>query len=369
MAVAITSFFQSSIALGLAGADGSGGLDDYDFGDGAAWFLGAEKKIKTCYLVGRSFGVQNSDIETAIQSGFKKWAKYSDIRNAVRPKEGFSSTIVFQACDGSEDLKFYFGTSDDASIDEKARLKRQIAFIERDPKDPRSNWSKGFVWISSPGSIGNGFPDWTQKNALSGVLLHEIGHIFGCAHQDGTIMSDQLSISLRNHDSAALADIDYDKELLPCPDCSIEYTARSVWVTSEYLRSAFERLIGRTPTGKVTAKYKVEPASYGVESFLPSGILTFFDQNGAYPISVQIKRLVALTSYLSNYLFKLPEPQICTASSSSTYVGKITAKSGLDLPIILNRNVNGGGALSIQLQDPDEVQSFPGLFSAFAAAD
>src|SRR6185437_1712189 len=55
-------------------------------------------------------------------------------------------------------------------------------------------WTPGFIWVADTGQVdsASSTPMWTNFEGmpLQRILLHELGHVFGSTHVDGTIMAD-----------------------------------------------------------------------------------------------------------------------------------------------------------------------------------
>lgn len=201
-----------------AGQDrGNGAEDPKPLSDGGAWFLGTEKTIRYCIEVDPGFfkmsderrGLYENFPEllkviqqypaTETRSALRKWTKWVQTSgNYYYQKRMLATNFEEVPCDDTVDLKFLFGQNTPA-IEATRKLKRHpMAFTAETDVNYVDGWRKGYIWISSAGSHPiksqphRFFPDWTDPDQLHAILLHEIGHVFGCDHIEGTIMAENI---------------------------------------------------------------------------------------------------------------------------------------------------------------------------------
>lgn len=227
-----------------------------------AWFLSANRSITICIDASATFP-NRKELKNHIAAAYEKWVDYVDSKIAcgvMSKNDRQASKLSFkERCDGSEDLKFYFGTSAPEVEQYKAKLSNPLAFAQKTQAMVTDFWSKGFVWFAESATYPNDAGtaptviDWSAPNELEGMLIHEIGHIFGNPHHSGTIMREDIAIKLINRRRLAadahiavpvdpfLTRIDNYKELLLCP-------ANYVGKTSAY---AFKTFTGETASGDV----------------------------------------------------------------------------------------------------------------------
>ncbi len=195
----------SAVANAGGGVDVGNGVDNVPAINHSAWFhvpKGTQKMITYCKIIGEDFGLAENDLDSAIQWAFLTWENYANgdqIGSWLQDRNFIFKTISLPSCDGSEDIRFYFGANDSKVDRAKVAFYKPTAFIEKESLDPE--WSKGFVWIASPKELPEN--DNHEKNwntpfgvvSLRAVLLHELGHIYGNLHVPGTIMDEQLSLA------------------------------------------------------------------------------------------------------------------------------------------------------------------------------
>jgi hypothetical protein len=228
------------------------GTDNFSGAFGAAWFTGEMRIVSYCLESDPNFGRSLNQIRTDIQSSWKKWLDYIAFKKLYSSfdteKLKFPTTIVEQSCNGLEDIHFYFGTETTQISKIKAQYQQPSAISQRESYDSKAGWGKGWIWFSLPGAVDKPaqFPDWTIDNTFQSILLHEIGHVFGNVHINGTIMDRELSQKLK--DRALKVEwqgkIDNTKELLSrgsIPDKTTGFLGGAGYFN---LYRAFERVVG-----------------------------------------------------------------------------------------------------------------------------
>lgn len=277
------------------GQERCNGIDYYDESTSSAWFLGKEKIIQYCIYRMANFEKSELDLEQTIQESFLKWSQYiknKKIGTSSQTFPGFSITAHNQgACNGHEDIKFFFGvpSSDPMVKDYLIQFNEPIAAAIRTSYNQNDKWGKGIVWISPSGAIADRdrnlnknylnpheqkFPDWNLSHTVEGVLLHELGHIYGNSHVSATIMDEKLHSILRdsreNMRKYQLTHIDNFRELYVCSDCPISLTGRlgiklivtdaNGTTTIDKQPETFKFLTGRNPEGEISSSISGSPS-------------------------------------------------------------------------------------------------------------
>jgi hypothetical protein len=291
--VARSSPGPAGMPASASGADGTeqgNGSDYFQKTDGSAWFLGPERIIRYCFVTDNQFGATPEFIGENLVAAFAKWARYIESKRVYGKVERIANKLenlgngrgllatrsqLMSRCDGTEDIKFFFGVRDvrvNASIH-----KQSLGVAKRQSYDEFKGWSKGFIWIAPAGSLDPreqhqttyeaGFPRWNLSYNLLGVLLHELGHVYGCAHVDNTIMDERYSTRLgigdENQRALLLGRIDSWKELYVCDDCPIDVsgklgivattTSQDKTTVEDGISESFKFLTGREPEGGYSA--------------------------------------------------------------------------------------------------------------------
>jgi hypothetical protein len=257
-------------ATAYGGGSSSTGGDNLAPDRNSAWFLGADRVIRVCAEIDPQFGVPLETAKDTILSGFSIWGAYIGAKKlyhdpSYKPIQRLATRVeMIVACDGTEDLKFYLGVNGPDTAAAKAEFDDPTGFARRTHYDRKQGWGKGFIWIAGEGARKPGedrFPDWTLRDTLLAMILHELGHVYGNEHVAGTIMTSDINRLLT--DSEYPADnqyrrrrtIDHARELTPaCASCAETYEASSTERIGPSNNLDFDRvfrlLVGRAAMGK-----------------------------------------------------------------------------------------------------------------------
>lgn len=140
----------------------------------------------------------------------------------------------------------------------KAEYYNPIAFAHRANYDLDAAWGKGFVWVAPKASP---HLSWDFPYRLHGIVLHEVGHVLGCEHVRGTILTEDIANLIRTastspeHVKALLTTIDGEAELKLRMNDLFDYKGKiSRWGIEE-TEKTFKLFVGRAPVGKVLAHH------------------------------------------------------------------------------------------------------------------
>jgi hypothetical protein len=284
----------------LGGGESSGGhADDYKLAP--AFFLAWEsadvaKPIDTCYDAIAGFGITDDVLLTSIQESFQAWTDYVATKHVSEFLGGpwlRTKLSLHRGCNGTEEFRVYFGVSNTDVTPFLQGASRTFGLAGQVTSGP------GILWIAPPQSIDSDdnsgkLPNWSAKTvgAFRGLMLHEMGHVFGNDHVDGTVMSHEIGHYLANDtssspsssDVALYSKIDAVRELIFCQDCKTEYVAAARFDNITHADSdwehSFETLVGRKSIPPLLISYERSG------SFDGSGVLSFKDAAGTYAFTV-----------------------------------------------------------------------------------
>ena len=239
---------------GMTGG-GGGEVKPYDYN--SSWIGGKDREVKVCYEIAPHF-LSKEDIKAPLVQPdpvleFKKafqtlaeYAKEKKIHNEREKELHLSPTLKsFEStCKGDEDFVIFFGHDLKSAAKEKehpllayarkardryvnpAGFSEKLRFID-DSVVLYPNYKgkhEGYIWIASQGIKGNQLPNWSMPYTLRGMLLHELGHVFGNEHYPGTIMDEGILTQMLQYSfsqgeaqvrkaQAYLTHVDFTKEL------------------------------------------------------------------------------------------------------------------------------------------------------------
>lgn len=348
---------SKTLAIGGGGIDGSGG-GSLRPEAGSAWFLGEKKAISYCVVSSETFGTNVPQLQTMIENVFRQWQSYMTDKNI----SGIASRLTrLSACSGAEDLKFYFGVDTSGIVQERLHYDQPVALNIRTRYDLDRGWGKGLIWIAEPESIAKGHPDFKNERRLYGILLHEVGHVFGNGHVEDTVMTEHIDQNMHGDraESVRLNMIDQNRELSHCTSCQKTYkggvaqsrgssdSANGENAEQKVVRE-FEFLTGEKPNGVPTQELQVENTTY-----LNKAILVFRDQKKAWQFPIQLVDQQCPRGSGSVSVFK--QTYRTNDGKISTYQGD--ARECVYKGVVTTAR-NNAFAVSIDLNMNSEVQSY-----------
>jgi|GEM_PF-2575408 len=363
LAVSLTLIVSSAHAKG--GKDGGGA--DY-IQNNYAWFVSSDsaKRIQTCIEVAPGFSVPKDVIASSIQESFQKWgAAYRTAYKAAYYSDPGSNTpqivtavnLTF-GCKGGEDLRFFFGATNRDIEARKVHYKVPFAFAETnqlpDPDGEPAKWTPGMIWIAPDKSVlpQSEVPTWTAQayHPFKQLLIHEIGHVMGVGHIDGTLMGMRLMNDLverTQRQPHGRTGNEYGKRDLEIEQYSILFVGENFQTDmifpQESETTGFKRLVGRAPVGKVkvTTRRLDKSGSRGAYYYprAPHDVkITLTDDLGITSVTLYEKMKIAEDRNRSAPIFLTPGGG--NDFQSFAFAGVLRTATGEELMVTSNYNQN-----------------------------
>jgi hypothetical protein len=174
----------------------SSGGDNAPKDIGAAWFIGDEP-VRYCIESAANFSVSSANLISIIDQSASKWKKYYDNHAAFILNKNIHpnfNLLSIATCNGSEDIKFSFGTNTPEISVLKNSFYDPYGFATLKSYDVSLGRGKGIVWIADPAVL---YPA-ADPIALNTMILHELGHVFGNGHSPLTIMDEHITEAIAN---------------------------------------------------------------------------------------------------------------------------------------------------------------------------
>ncbi|MGE3975631.1 MAG: hypothetical protein AB7F59_13980 [Bdellovibrionales bacterium] len=372
------------------GAIDSGGGELKKRASGSAWFVGADKTIRYCVRVAPDFGMPEEQVGDLISRSFQQWSDYMANQHKV-----YSFAIYLPRkhqevrCGEEHDVTFLMGINTETVEKAKKHYDVSAAFAVRTEYDLDKGWGKGLVWVSAEEELASAVGKewkwpanykvsfWKEPRRVHGLILHEIGHIYGCGHMPGTIMREDI-VRAALMEKSTVQSLPYDPELyysrlttiddsrqLSFPYKPTQYLMghlsiqSTLGVSVDQSAQHFELLVGRKPVGKMYVLYR----QVG-DSVFPTNELLIKDQLGVARIPLQIVNNnfdqsfgASLFHYDSN-LSDMRYPAGANRDYSRIKMAKVLLPSGKEMMVGIDENTNNtnywaGGFLRIRKLERD----------------
>lgn len=271
-----------------SGGESGGGSDLKDMTSGSSWFLG-QGEIRFCLESVKAFPIEQAKAQESFLWAAEKWKSYLEERDYGEkempevPKINLNYRPL-ASCDGTEDVKIFLGKVDSAIEKEKAKYENPVAFAKREEYDSETGKTKGYLWL-------NKNIEWTRAGALDGIMLHEMGHMIGIGHIEGTIMEEGIAWKLLlpgTDQSWEARTIDRWSSILLFPRAGKSVSIQGKIPVSRDgdldQRKIFQRIAGRKNQGDVAASVVMSVNG----KFDPRFKLSLADKDGSESFDISI---------------------------------------------------------------------------------
>lgn len=133
-------------------------------------------------------------MEDIIKKSISQWKDYVASKQVSqnwprsRPFLNFNYFLK-RKCDGREDMTFYFGVKNPKVEKSLRPYHNPKAVSTLESYDDKTGRGKGFIWFDQNFPIQS---MWSQATQVLILMMHELGHVYGCEHVGGTIMREDL---------------------------------------------------------------------------------------------------------------------------------------------------------------------------------
>lgn len=359
MAATLATMIAAPAPVARAGGESStGGADDFRIVP--AFFLGREgalEPVTACSKIAPDFGVSEATLVGMVKRSFQQWGDYLE-RKRLNDVDGWQvirTKLDYRPkCLGDENLVFYFGVEDELVAKYKREYAKPFGFaqsVQEGDTYPSGRKAIGIVWIAPNGSIDAklGVPQWSPAtaDALEGLVLHEVGHVFGNGHLDGTVMTEKIGQYLEkdslpaqsNRNVALYFKIDSKIEMYLCVECKASYRAAETFdpllppgQSSDWALT-FKLLTGREPVAPLAIRYERTGSLPG------SGKLTLMDSIETLVFSVDVES--EMNSHWDSAPLFVGHGRKTSYSLAISYYGRIRTSQGQELHVAVNYNMDG----------------------------
>ncbi len=276
----ITLWILLTTKIFAAGGASSGGGDllapDHD----AAWFLGNDT-IQYCVDINDSFSLLKEDVIQDIKNAFSQWKDYIELKNINRESELPQINTNFKYigdCNNhaNADVYFYVGVLNEKVNKVMPYYTNPLAFTYKETYDFQKGRGKGFVWFREVAEVYGMEQSWKHNNAFYGMVLHEIGHVLGNGHVEGTIMTENVANLIFAPRSIFNSyAIDHYVELADNREYIIEPQFGILDISKIQSQKTFKLLTGTTSTAELTSQLNATTQDNYISLALTAGEISF----------------------------------------------------------------------------------------------
>ena len=396
-------------AFASKGGETSGGADRIIYSETMFRTKNPEiDAVKICFEKDATFKISDADISASLKWAYDSWANYirlKDVNYAIwTGSEGMSLKVgsVHPGCSDADDLHVFLGVTPAKILPSLALLDDPIAAADAFTGYETARWKKGFIWFAKEGSIDakKNLPVWPTPMSFRAdsvgpltvkysnaefreVLLHEMGHVFGNNHVDGTIMSrgvyydalrkmEDASTMVWGLDPAMPSEdfrIDQIKELICNPGIANHYTLQKSYGYTigkngekyfsnvHALEEVYTLLTGFVPTQALSATVsRAKSADYKPgrrAEDQPTSNLVIEFKDGPRTTSVVIEVLNKIARSDDSAILFNGQYGNHHRSSGFSYFGLVKTLTGKSIPVAVNYNMQYGTFQVVKIKGGD----------------
>ena len=305
--------------------------------------MGREQVVHYCVDAAPEFGLDTSVVKAAVAEAWALWRNYF----ARKSIPGLAREARLVSCDGGEDLHLHFATATAAVTAKLALFHDPVAFGCRHDDAVYPDWNHGFIWLGGPRELTLETPegarpvtlDWHDHTVLIAVLAHELGHVFGAGHVDGTIMDRKIvaRLLLTPH-AGEVVTIDGTRELVTCQSCADSWPG----VFSGDVQFRFAAIMGRAPQGPIEAVVARDAAD--------RWRFDLADGAGARSFPLEPERPAFRVDFAEAIAFASPLGNGGVAQVKSAWAVRLVTALGAPMTLSVERNGDSGSPVALRSQ-------------------
>ncbi|MBL7671459.1 MAG: hypothetical protein JNM39_13320 [Bdellovibrionaceae bacterium] len=160
------------------------------------WFLG-NAAISACIERGSDYVLSQKEVTEIVQQSFAQWKLYVEskqLKDAWPKNQPFLNfnLKLKPSCQGNESITFFFGVKNARVTESLKNYSDPMGFVNLESFDRTKGLGKGFMWIDNIDKDHKSFL-WNEYQQILSLVVHEVGHIYGCDHVGGTIMREDIA--------------------------------------------------------------------------------------------------------------------------------------------------------------------------------
>ncbi|MGE0171912.1 MAG: hypothetical protein AB7T49_03970 [Oligoflexales bacterium] len=256
----------------------------------SAYFGDPTRMVTYCVALSPTFGLTEERFDELLKESLDAWKDYLAARtwgNQSKVLKINSFRYQKGPC-ANADLLFILGQFENPVAKSIACGHQAPGAAFKIENKIAERWSRATIWLSNEltlkedlqthcaqsmlSEIPDHFPDWNAMDNLpfKAVLMHELGHVLGFRHVEGTLMSENISRFVKDpaDHKLELSNIDWQRVLLSFENR--DNLSRDLPVETEAAREAlFRKVAGYGPGGKLTSRLSIKDGIFSLALISP----------------------------------------------------------------------------------------------------